>query len=97
MVKQFFVYILTNKKHGTLYVGVTNNLTRRIFEHKEGNASLFTQKYKLKSLVYYEVFDNATNAIQREKNMKHYLRAWKIALIDANNPNWNDLWDEITA
>ena len=91
-----FVYILTNKPNGTLYVGVTNNLVRRIYEHREKTADGFSKKYALDLLVYYEQHATMPGAIQREKNIKHWVRKWKIELIEGANPNWDDLWDQIT-
>ena len=91
-----FVYILTNKPNGTLYVGVTNNLVRRVHEHREKSADGFTKKYNLKMLVFYEQHPTMPLAIQREKNIKHWVRAWKIELVEDSNPTWDDLWDIIT-
>ncbi len=90
-----FVYILTNKPHGTLYVGVTNNLVRRIYEHKEKTADGFTKRYDLKRLVFFEQHATMPLAIQREKNIKHWVRKWKIHLIEEQNAAWDDLWDQI--
>ena len=87
----FYVYIMANRTYGTLYVGVTNDLCRRVFEHREGLVDGFTKKYGLKLLVHYESFDRITDAIHREKRLKHWNRAWKIALIEEQNPNWEDL------
>jgi putative endonuclease len=92
----FWVYILASGRGGTLYVGVTNNLIRRIFEHREGLVPGFTKRYGVKMLVYYERHDTAAGAIQREKNIKHWPREWKIDLILSINPDWNDLYEEIT-
>ena len=92
----YFVYILTNKPRGTLYVGVTNDLVRRVFEHREGVVPGFTKRYGLKTLVYFEKYDDPTTAIQREKNIKHWSRLWKLELVEASNPQWNDLYKEIT-
>ncbi len=89
--RQFFVYILANKKHGTLYIGVTNNLTRRILEHKKGFVDGFTKKYKIHRLVYYESSENPVSAIEREKQLKAWHRNWKTNLIKENNPEWEDL------
>ena len=89
---QYYVYILTNKKQGTLYIGVTNDLVRRIWEHKNHVVEGFTEKYKLGRLVYYEETDNDESAIQREKQLKNWHRPWKITLIEKNNPEWNDLY-----
>ncbi|WAC28177.1 GIY-YIG nuclease family protein [Ancylobacter sp. SL191] len=95
-MKGGFVYILTNRPNGTLYVGVTSDIIRRVWEHREGVADSFTARYGLKSLVHVERFDEITTAIQREKTLKHWSRDWKIALIIKDNPTWRDLYDEIT-
>ena len=92
----FWVYILASRPGGTLYVGVTNDLVRRTFQHREGAAVGFTSRYGVKMLVYYERHDTAYAAIQREKNIKHWPREWKIDLIRSINPEWQDLYDEIT-
>ena len=92
----YWVYILASRPGGTLYVGVTHNLVRRVFEHREGCVPGFTRKHSVKMLVYYEQHATAANAIQREKNIKHWSREWKIDLILSMNPTWRDLWDEIT-
>ena len=91
-----YVYIITNKQNGTLYIGVTNDLIRRIYEHKHKIFKGFSSKYELDKLVYYEIYDDEIKAIQREKNLKHYSREWKKALIEQNNPEWNDLYDALT-
>jgi putative endonuclease len=90
-----WTYILTNKPNGILYVGVTSDLARRIWEHREGLADGFTKRYGLNRLVYVEQHDEIVRAIQREKNLKHWSRAWKVKLILAENPDWNDLYDLI--
>lgn len=95
MVQSFYVYMLVNKRNGTLYVGVTSALTKRIWEHREGVADGFTKKYGVKRLVYYEVFEDAQNAIHREKRLKKYKREAKIKLIENMNPEWKDLYEEI--
>ena len=82
----YFVYILTNKPRGTLYVGVTNDLVRRSYERREGVVPGFTKRYGLKQLVHFEQYDSPTAAIQREKNIKHWSRAWKLDLVDSSNP-----------
>jgi putative endonuclease len=82
----YWVYVLTNQPRGTLYVGVTNDLVRRTYEHREGAVKGFTQQYKLKMLVYFEKFDAPSSAIQREKNIKHWSRAWKLQLVEGANP-----------
>lgn len=89
------IYILCSKKNGTLYVGVTNNLTRRIFEHKNKLIQGFTKKYKIDKLVYYECYQFITDAIAREKKIKHLGRSTKISLIEAFNKEWRDLYDDI--
>jgi putative endonuclease len=93
---RFWVYILASGAGGTLYVGVINNLIRRVFEHREGLVSGFTKRYGVKMLVYDEQHDTAIAAIQREKNIKHWSREWKIDLILSINPDWHDLYDDIT-
>jgi putative endonuclease len=87
----FFVYILASKRNGTLYVGVTNNLARRMSEHKGKLVPGFTRKYGVDLLVYFEAFDSVLEARAREHSMKRWRRAWKIKLIEASNPNWDDL------
>ena len=83
----YWVYILASKPGGTLYVGVNKKLVRRVYEHREGLAESFTKRYGIKTLVYFEVHDTIAAALQREKNIKHWSREWKIDLIVANNPN----------
>jgi len=90
-----WVYIVTNRPNGTLYVGVTGNLARRVWEHREGVADGFTKKYGLKRLVGAERHDGIRSAIQREHNLKHWPRAWKVQLILAGNPGWNDLYEQL--
>ncbi|PZQ11579.1 MAG: excinuclease ABC subunit C [Ancylobacter novellus] len=92
-----WVYILASGPGGTLYVGVTNDIVRRVFEHRSGAVAGFTKRYGVKDLVYFERHETITGAIQREKNIKHWPREWKIDLIVAMNPNWRDLWDEIAS
>ena len=87
----YAVYIVTNKKDGTLYIGVTNNLTRRIYEHKHKIIKGFTNRYNLDKLVYYETCYDINDAINREKQIKHWNRQWKMELIEKENPNWQDL------
>jgi putative endonuclease len=88
-----YVYILTNRPNGILYVGVTSNLARRIYEHRFGAVDGFTRRYALKRLVYFEIFDDIRAALQREHNMKHWSRTWKARLILAKNPTWGDLFE----
>ena len=91
----YYVYILTNKPRGTLYVGVTNDLVRRVYQHREGTIAGFTKRYGLKQLVYFDKHDTPTLAIQREKNIKHWSRLWKLDLINSSNPQWRDLYSDI--
>jgi putative endonuclease len=86
---------MSNKPKGTLYIGVTNNLIRRVSEHKEGLIEGFTKRYNLKYLVYFEETEDVNSAIQREKNLKTWLRKWKIELIEVSNPDWKDLYQDI--
>ena len=95
MNRQFFVYIMTNNRNTVLYTGITNDLKRRVFEHKSGQGGRFTSKYKINKLVYFEVFNDPENAILREKQIKAGSRKKKIALIEEFNPAWRDLYDEI--
>ncbi len=95
MDKQFYVYILTNWENTVLYTGVTNNLVRRVYEHREGLVDGFTKKYRVKKLVYFEEGIDASSAIAREKQIKGGSRKKKIALIESINPEWNDLWETI--
>jgi putative endonuclease len=90
-----FVYIMTNRRDGTLYIGVTNDVARRAFEHRQGAVKGFTQRYGLKMLVYCEEFDDIRDAIQREHTIKHWPRAWKVRLIHSINPQWDDLYDTL--
>ncbi len=88
---QYAVYILTNKKNGTLYIGMSNNLERRVFEHKNKLVAGFTKKYGLDKLVYFEIHKYVNDAITREKRLKTWKRQWKINLIEEDNPDWKDL------
>lgn len=90
-----WVYVMTNRPNGTLYVGVTSDLARRAWEHREGIVDGFTRRYGLKRLVYMEHHDDIRAAIQREKNIKHWPRTWKVRLILAVNPDWRDLYDSL--
>jgi putative endonuclease len=91
VMKTYYVYILASQKRGTLYIGVTNNLIRRIEEHKAKEVDGFTKKYNVGILVYYEDTPDVESAISREKVLKHWNREWKINLIEKENPEWNDL------
>ena len=95
MGKQYYVYIMTNSRNTVLYVGVTNDLIRRVYEHKEKLADGFTRKYNITKLVYYEVFEDIENAILREKKIKAGSRQKKIELIDSTNIEWRDLYNEL--
>jgi putative endonuclease len=90
-----FVYIMTNKPNGILYIGVTNDIARRAWEHREGLLEGFTKRYGLKRLVWYEPHQSIVAAIQREKTMKHWPRGWKVRLILATNPDWDDLYETL--
>ncbi|WP_428032230.1 GIY-YIG nuclease family protein [Ancylobacter sp.] len=89
-----FVYLLTNRPNGTLYVGVTSDLVRRVWEHREGAVEGFTRRHGLKRLVYFERYDEIVLAIAREKAIKHWPRAWKVRLVHAGNLEWRDLYGE---
>ena len=91
----FYVYILASERNGTLYVGMTNDVVRRVSEHRQGVIEGFSKKYRVKDLVHFEVFDDAYNAIQREKHIKKWNRAWKLELIEKDNPQWLDRYDDI--
>ena len=95
MARSFYVYLLASRIGGTLYIGVTNDLIRRVAEHRLKLAESFTKKYEVARLVYFEQFDDAENAIRREKRLKRWNRAWKICLIEEFNPNWDDLYSGI--
>jgi len=95
MDKTFCVYILASKRNGTLYVGVTSNLVQRVWQHKEGFVEGFTREYGVKTLVWLERHDSAEAAITREKQIKKWNREWKVQLIEAANPYWNDLYPDI--
>lgn len=94
-MKICYVYILASKRNGTLYIGVTSNLIKRIYEHKNNLIDGFTKKYNVHFLVYYEQFLDSYSAISREKQLKHWRRKWKLQLIEKNNPNWHDLYIEL--
>jgi len=91
-MKEYYVYILASKRNGTLYTGVTNNLQRRIYEHKEGLVEGFTRKYNVKNLVHFEITSDVNSAIMREKQLKKLDRKSKLILIEKGNPNWKDLY-----
>ncbi len=90
-----WIYFMTNRRDGILYAGVTSHLPNRAFQRREGLIEGFTKRYALKVLVYYEHFEDIRDAIQREKTIKHWPRAWKVRLIHAMNPQWDDLYDSL--
>ncbi len=94
--KTYYVYILASKRNGTLYIGVTNDLARRVWEHKQGLVEGFTKKHHVTTLVYYEVFDDIGFAIARETRLKKYKREWKINLIQVRNVEWEDLYETLS-
>ncbi len=94
--KTYYVYILASKRNGTLYIGVTNDLARRSWEHREEIVPGFTKKYGIKMLVYYEMFGDIDSAIHRETRLKKYKREWKLNLIEQRNPDWSDLSGELS-
>ena len=95
-MKQYYVYILASRKNGVLYIGITNDLRRRVYEHKNNLIAGFTKKYNVNKLVYFELINQPLDAINREKRMKKWKRQWKIELIERMNPNWKDLYFELT-
>jgi putative endonuclease len=97
MEASFFVYILASKRNGTLYVGVTNNLVRRLSEHKAKLVPGFTRRYAVDQLVYFEPFNSILEARARERSLKSWRRAWKVALIEKLNPDWRDLTDQLNS
>ena len=94
-MKTFYVYIMASRKNGTLYIGVTNNLAARVWQHKNDVNEGFTSKYQVHRLVWYEETPDISSAITREKQMKKWRRQWKIELIEDKNPNWDDLYEDI--
>ncbi|PJA37774.1 endonuclease [candidate division WWE3 bacterium CG_4_9_14_3_um_filter_43_9] len=97
MSKTYYVYILTNKRHTVFYTGITNNLERRVWEHKQKIIQGFTKKYNIEKLVYFEVFEDVLEAIRREKQIKGWVRRRKIALIEKMNPEWKDLSEYLSS
>ncbi len=95
MEKQFYVYILANMPRGAIYIGVTNDLARRVWQHKEGHGARYTRRYRIGRLVYFEVHAAAEAAIVREKQLKRWRRAWKDDLIESGNRHWRDLYVDI--
>ncbi|XOV77759.1 MAG: GIY-YIG nuclease family protein [Aestuariibacter sp.] len=96
MEKEFYIYIVANKRNGTLYIGVTSNLIKRIYEHRTNAVQGFTRKYSVHRLVYFEKHESSISAINREKRLKFWKRKWKLALIEKFNPDWRDLYFDIT-
>ncbi|HJD65858.1 MAG TPA: GIY-YIG nuclease family protein [Rickettsia endosymbiont of Bembidion nr. Transversale] len=94
-MKEYYVYILSNKLNGVLYIGVTSDIIKRVWQHKQKIIKGFTTKYNLDKLVYFEQFNDINYAINREKRLKEYKRKWELDLIEANNPNWHDLYYKI--
>jgi putative endonuclease len=93
MKEYFYVYILASQRRGTLYIGVTSDLIKRVYEHRSGLADGFTRKNGVHRLVYYEIFRDAKTALSRERQMKKWNRAWKLRLIEGHNPEWTDLYE----
>jgi putative endonuclease len=97
MDKNYYVYILASRRNGTLYIGVTSDLVKRTWEHKNKVVAGFTKRYGVDKLVYFEQFSDSENAIKREKRLKKYNRKWKLELVEKGNPEWRDLFDEIAS
>jgi len=96
-MKQYYLYIMASKKDGVLYIGVTSDIIKRVFEHKNGVIEdSFTDKYFVKRLVFFEVHDDVEEAILKEKRIKKWNREWKVNLIEKDNPNWEDMYEKIT-
>ncbi len=96
-MKQFYVYVLSNRRNGTLYTGVTSDLLKRVYEHKNDLIDGFSKRYGIHNLVWYEMHETAESAINREKQIKKWQRKWKLELIDRSNPLWVDLYEKLTA
>jgi putative endonuclease len=94
-MKKFYVYILSSKRNGTLYIGVTSDLIKRVYEHKDNVVDGFSKKYNIHHLVWYEAYETVDGAIIREKQIKKWNRRWKLKLIEKDNPEWNDLYEII--
>ena len=96
MARTFYVYIMASERNGTLYIGMTNDLIRRIYQHRtHADPASFTARYGVTTHLHYEIFDDAENAIRREKRLKKWNRLWKMRLIEENNPSWTDLYEAI--
>jgi len=94
-LRQYYVYILASKRNGTLYIGVTNDLVKRVYQHRQGIVEGFTKKYNVHKLMYFETTNDIHAALEREKRLKAWKRAWKIRLIQESNPDWKDLYETI--
>ncbi len=94
-MKNYYVYILSSKRNGTLYTGVTSDIIKRVYEHKQNVVEGFTKSYNIHMLVWYEIHDSSESAINREKQIKKWKRAWKLELIEKENPEWIDLYESI--
>ena len=94
-MKFYFVYILASQRNGTLYIGITSNLLKRVWEHKNKKVAGFTKKYNIDKLVYFEQTENVISALEREKQLKKWNRSWKIKLIENKNPKWQDLYSDL--
>lgn len=94
-MKNSYLYILASKKNGTLYIGVTSDIVKRVYEHKNNLVEGFTNKYEVHDLVYYQVFEDIEEAIKREKQLKKWKRSWKVRIIEESNPEWKDLYADI--
>jgi putative endonuclease len=93
----FYVYILASKRNGTLYIGMTDDLVKRVWQHRNDLLPGFTTQYRVKTLVWYEVHESRESAFVRERQMKKWNRAWKLEIIEKENPSWRDLWDELNS
>ena len=94
-MKNYYVYILSSKRNGTLYTGVTSDIVKRVYEHKQNVVEGFTKKYSVHMLVWYEIHDSAESAINKEKQIKKWKRTWKLKLIEKDNPEWIDLYESM--
>ena len=96
-MRTYFVYIMASKRNGTLYIGYTSDLARRMYEHKSGAVRGFSERYGTRMLVHYETFEDARLAQQRERSLKRWNRKWKLELIEKRNPRWRDLYDDLNS
>ena len=94
-MKQYYIYVLASKRNGTIYIGVTNNLLRRVYEHKHDLVDGFTKTYHVHALVHFEAFEDIEYALRREKQLKWWKRKWKLDLIEKDNPDWRDLYQDL--